>query len=258
MPTATARQIKETAALSRRRHRQRTGTFVVEGVRSVTSALDAGARFDSVFVSPGADLPAGLLDRLGAAASIFDTGERDMARMSDVTTPPGILAVVRIPAPAPSDAPPARTLFLDGIQDPGNVGTLIRTAAWMGVDAVVAGPGTADPYAPKVVRSTMGGLWDVRIEQVDDAAAWLTSLAAAGASTWVADFGGVPADEWHPSTPAVLVIGSEANGPSNAVSSVCEGVVSIPARAGRAGVESLNAAVAGAILMSRWNAPAKP
>ena len=252
MTPATARQIKETAALSRKRRRDETGCFLVEGWRSVQSAVDAGARIERVFISPGAELTDADLKRLEHHAALSQASDKDMARMSDVSTPPGVLAVVRIPDALEDDFLPPRTLLLDGVQDPGNVGTLIRTAAWMGIEAVRLGPGSADPFAPKVVRATMGGIWDVRVGVMEDTGAWIHRAASAGASTWVADMNGTPASEWSAGSPSVLVIGSEAHGPSAVVKAACQGAVSIPARGNGAGVESLNAAIAGAILMERW------
>lgn len=254
MSRATARQLKDTADLSRRKHRDRTGFFVVEGVRSVQSALDAGAGFVSVFVTPEAGLPADLERRLTRQTPLLAVSAKDMARLSDVTTPPGILAVVRKPVASDRQSSAGRTLVLDGVQDPGNVGTLIRTAAWMGVNRVLIGPGTADPFAPKVVRATMGGIWDVEIVPVEDPAAWMQAARTKAASAWVADMDGTPADAWSPAEPSILVIGNEANGPSPAVRAACDGAVSIPLRGLQRGVESLNAAIAGVILMERWTA----
>lgn len=254
MSRATARQLKETADLSRRKHREATGCFIVEGLRSVQSALDAGSDIVSVFVTPESGLPDDLARRLERQTTLLEVSARDMAKLSDVTTPPGILAVVRKPVAADGQAMDGRTLVLDGVQDPGNVGTLIRTAAWMGVNRVLIGPGTADPYAPKVIRASMGGIWDVELVSADDPAAWLAAARKQGASVWVADMEGTSADSWSPGTPSVLVIGNEAHGPSSAVKKACDGAVSIPKRGSQRGVESLNAAVAGAILMERWTA----
>ncbi|MDA0378514.1 MAG: RNA methyltransferase [Bacteroidetes bacterium] len=254
MPRATARQLKETADLSRKKHRDGRGCFLVEGVRSVQSALDAGASLVSVFLTPEFGLPAPLERRLQAQVELLEVSERDMARLSDVTTPPGVLAVVRKPTEPDASETAPRALLLDGVQDPGNVGTLIRTAAWMGVNRVLIGPGTADPYSPKVVRATMGGIWDVELVTAVDPAAWIGTARSHGATAWVADMDGTPAEAWSPAEPSVLVIGSEANGPSAAVRAACDGAVSIPLRGAQRGVESLNAAVAGAILMERWTA----
>lgn len=255
MPAPTARQLKEAAGLARRKGRAATGQFLVEGWRSVMSALDAGASIEHVFMSPGLVIPEGDESRLPADVVVLEVSEREMKKLSDVSTPPGILAVVGQPERRTLDPWPDRILLLDGVQDPGNVGTLIRTAAWLGIDAVAFGPGTADPYAPKVVRSTMGGLWDVAMSHVDDLPAWLDQAAAHKAGIWVTDMAGTSLEDWQPSSPSVVVIGSEAHGVSDAVRRAATGTITIRGAEGPKAVESLNAAVAGAIVMSHWAAP---
>lgn len=216
------------------------------------AARDAGASIDHIFVSPSLIVPEGEQPRLDLIAPVFEVSETEMKRLSDVSTPPGILAVARIPESFDPDPWPERMLLLDGVQDPGNVGTLIRTAAWLGIECVGIGPGTADPYAPKVVRSTMGGLWDAQIVRIPDLDSWMARAAASGAAIWVTDMNGTSVPDWQPSTPSVLVIGSEAHGVSDAVRRNASGTVSIPAGSANRVVESLNAAVAGAIIMSCW------
>lgn len=252
MATPTARQLKDAAGLNRRKNRDASGCFLVEGWRSVCAAIEAGARVEHVFRSPSLVVPDGQsLGRL-AGTTVFEINNREMDRISDVTTAPGIAAVVRIPELEPEPNLFPRTLFLDGVQDPGNVGTLIRTAAWLGIEAVVLGPDSADPWSPKVVRSTMGGIWDLRIERVPDSGAWMASSLRQEATVWMADMDGEDLATWNPEAPSILVIGSEAHGVSDAVRRVATGVVSIPGAADRKGVESLNAAIAGGIIMSRW------
>ena len=252
MSTPTARQLKDAALLARRKGREATGQFLVEGWRSVMSAVDAGASIEHIFVSPSLVIPDDGARRLAACGTVLEISDREMKKLSDVSTPPGILAVVRQPEARVLDPWPARVLLLDGVQDPGNVGTLIRTAAWLGVDAVAFGPGTADPFAPKVVRSTMGGLWDVAMTRVDDLAAWLDSASRHRAQVWVTDMTGTSLGDWRPSTPSILVIGSEAHGVSDAVRRAATGTITIEGAAGPKAVESLNAAIAGAIVMSHW------
>lgn len=238
--------------MGRRKNREASGLFLVEGWRSVMSAATAGATIEHVFVSPSLVIPAGERGHLDTLGAVFDISDREMARLSDVSTPPGVLAVVRQPDLNEPDPWPDRALLLDGIQDPGNVGTLIRTAAWLGIDTIAIGPGTADPFAPKVVRSTMGGLWDVHILRIADLSVWLERRRVAGSTIWMADMEGTSVEEWHPSAPSVLVIGNEAHGVSDAVRRAAQGIVSIRGGGTDRAVESLNAAVAGAIIMSRW------
>ena len=252
MAVPTARQLKDAAALVRRKGRDMNGTFQVEGWRSVMAAIDAGASIDHVFIAPSLVLPEGEASRLVGCGTIFEISDGEMKKLSDVSTPPGILAVVQQPKLQELDPWPQRVLLLDGVQDPGNVGTLIRTAAWLGIDTVAIGPGTADPFAPKVVRSTMGGLWDLQMTRVDDLEGWLDGAVAHRAQVWVTDMVGTPLGNWHPSPPSVVVIGSEAHGVSDAVRRAATGTVTIKGAETRKAVESLNAAVAGAIIMSHW------
>ena len=135
-------------------------------------------------------------------------------------------------------------MVLDGLRDPGNMGALIRTAAGAGVDAILVGPGSADPYSPKVLRSGMGGhfripvvrlAWDEILSQVEGLAPFLADSAGGPAYTQV-DF----------TQPCALIIGSEAHGPGQQARRVAATRVHIPMPGN---MESLNAAVAGGILL---------
>jgi TrmH family RNA methyltransferase len=141
---------------------------------------------------------------------------------------------------------------LDAVQDPGNAGTIIRTAAWFGVDALVAGPGTVDFFNPKVVRAAMGGLWDVRLSRTDDLVVLLDRLAAAGFHRYGADLEGMRLRDWSPRVPSVLVLGSEAHGVSPEIAAAVDDRVTITGSPRRHGAESLNVAVAAGILMQHW------
>jgi RNA methyltransferase, TrmH family len=182
----------------------------------------------------------------------------DLARIADVPHAQGVVAVahavVREEATALEGA--RRVLVLDGVQDPGNAGTLIRTAAWFGADAVLCGPGTADPESPKVVRSAAGALWDLRLARLSDAGAYaaaLDALRARGLALWGADLEGESASAWVPPAEGALVLGSEGHGLSAAAAArLGSRVYLAPAFGAGRGVESLNVAVAGGILLHRW------
>jgi len=187
---------------------------------------------------------------------IHVVARKELARLSDVQHGQGVMAVARsVVLEAPRGLEGAQTvLALDGVQDPGNVGTLVRTAAWFGVDVVLAGPGTADFEGPKVVRSSMGGLWDVRLVQTDDLGATLENLSQNGMTMTGADLGGQPVEGWKAGREGVLILGSEAHGISDGVRAHLDHHVSLhPKRPSEGrGVESLNVVVAGGILMQRW------
>lgn len=252
------RRRKEIASLQHRKYRDRLGQVLVEGVRSVEAAAEAGVSLVDVVVTAAAAAEArvqALLATLGVPVYLADA--RTMAALSDVETSQGLLAVARLPSPAAAPAAGARAvLALDGVQDPGNVGTLLRTAAWLGVEAVLAGAGTADVYSPKVVRAAMGGLWDLAVERPPELAAALAARRAQGWACYGADLSGTPLPAWRPRHPSVLVVGSEAHGLSAAVAACLDERVVIPGGGARRGVESLNVAVAGGILAYAWlNAP---
>ena len=245
-------RLPDVARLSRHRERDARGLFLVEGVRSVEAAVEAGATLAEVLVTaeaaatPRVDV---LLRR--AACPVREVAARELAKVSEVETAQGVVALAGIP-PSPDLRTARRVLALDGLQDPGNVGTLVRTAAWFGLDAVVAGPGTADFFSPKVVRSAMGGLWDVGLARTDDLAATLGTLKQQGRSLYGAALDGVAANAWRPEGPGVLVLGSEAHGLSSAAAALLDVAVSIPGATGRRGTESLNVAVAGGVLLYAW------
>ncbi|MDZ4700144.1 MAG: RNA methyltransferase [Rhodothermales bacterium] len=248
------RRRKEIATLQRKKGRMDLGQALVEGWRGVTSALDAGVPVIDLLAATGSEedprLPA-LVRRAGREAIILP--DHVFARLSDVDTAQGILAVVPIRHLAIRDlVDMRRVIVLDGVQDPGNAGTIIRTAGWFGMDAVVAGPGSADPYHPKVVRATMGGLWDVGIAEVDDLVGTLAALTAAGFACVGADLHGEALAGWIPAERTALVLGSESHGLSETTLQALTHRVAIAGAPDRRGTESLNVAVAAGIMLYEW------
>ena len=252
--TLTRRRRQEIASLARKKYRERRGELLVEGVRSVGAAVDGGAALVEVVVSADVrhdERVRALLERADVPVHEVTAGE--MAALSDVQASQGVLAVARIRRTSEAElAGCATVLVLDGVQDPGNVGAVLRTAAWFGADAALAGPGTADFFGPKVVRAAMGGLWDVRLAQTSDLPEALRRLRTSGFRLYGADLGGTSARAWEPEAPSVLVLGSEAHGLSADVRPLLDERVSIRGAADRRGAESLNVAVAAGILMYRW------
>lgn len=242
--------------MQRAKGRRELGQYLIEGVRAVESAVKAGARLADVVVdrklieqasggSEASDRVSRLLESV--TCPVLVAAGNDLKSISDVQTSQGIIAAATLPEDSRGVEFPC--LVLDGVQDPGNVGTLIRSAAWFGVRTVICGPGTADPFQPKVVRSSQGGLWDVDVQRMADLPGILQAVG--DRPVFVADLDGDAAQEWQPSRESVLVIGSEAKGPSEAFRGAAAGVVTIAGGA-RKGTESLNAAVAGSILLHCW------
>lgn len=233
-------------SLSRRDTRAAERAFVVEGLRAVRDGLLAGEQPRLVLLRQDAraDL---LLHELGIAPdnpALRRVEPRLFDMLSDVQAPQGVLAVFPWPEiPAPETQTPL-VLVLDRLRDPGNLGTLLRSAAGAGVSAVYLTPESVDPWNPKVVRAGMGAHFRLPVLPFDeDAAARLQDLplrAATDASAPVA----YDAVNW--AQPAALIIGGEAEGVSPHLTAWATEAVAIPLAAQ---VESLNAAVAGSILL---------
>ena len=256
-PLSTRRR-KAIARLTRRRGRRKHNQTLIEGPRALDSALAADAPLvDCVITEDALDAPQiqSLLSRLDVP--VYTTDADTMATLTDVRSPQGLVATVERRLVPPDTLPDRLTddgtaLLLDGVQDPGNVGTLLRTAAWFGADAVAAGPGTAGLYGPKVMRAATGGHWALTLTRTDDLGPLLDALRRIGSALYGADLEGVRADTWTPRRPSALVLGSEAHGLSPTVLDRLDTPVSVPGAAGRPAAESLNVAVAGGILVYEW------
>lgn len=251
MNDLTTRETKELRALQTRRSRDRTGRFVAEGLRLVEDLLASPIRpvWAAVASSLGdSERGARLIESLATRRVPTRTlPDPEFALVAGTDAPQGVLAVAEAPQPsleAALRAPdPAVVLVLDAVQDPGNFGTLIRSAEALGAVAALALPGTVDPWNPKAVRAAMGSSFRLPIV----VAPWSEAgprLRQAGFRLLVAAGGGDPLRAAPPR--AALVVGNEGAGVSPELLHDADQVVGIPLR-GRA--ESLNVAAAAAILL---------
>jgi TrmH family RNA methyltransferase len=189
---------------------------------------------------------------------VFVVSDRVAARISTLETPADVVAVVPLPGrlPLSAHAGPAGAslvVYLDGVQDPGNVGTLIRAAAAFGASALVTSPGAADPYGPKTVRASMGALFALPVLADLELADVISQLSGITVYGLVAH-GGEPLNAAVAGRPAVLVVGAERAGLSAAALARVNRLVTIPLAPAAAGaVESLNAGVAGAIALYEFS-----
>jgi TrmH family RNA methyltransferase len=238
--------------LRRRKARERNGLFVAEGVRTVEELLRSRLAVRAALVAPGlADTPRGaaLLAALKQRnVPVEEAGAREFATASETDSPQGVLAIGVVPTWKLEEidgAEALRLLILDALQDPGNVGTILRTAAALGVTATFALPGTVDLWNAKVVRSGMGahfhhpcltGAWD----EVDE------FCRARSIAIWAADASGEPIDAAEPPKHLALVVGNEGGGLSSPSRSRADRLVALPISTA---VESLNVAVATGILL---------
>lgn len=233
---------------SDRRERRRERMFVLEGVRLVADALEHGGALDLVLYAPerldetlaGRTLRA-QLERLPASHAATD---QVVTAASDTVHPQGVVALARWPEIEPGR--PGLILVLDAIQDPGNLGTLLRSAEAVGVAQVLCVSGTADAYSPKVVRSAMGAHMRLALEQDlswDETAerlAFVDHVYAADAAATMPYY----AADWR--QPNALIIGNEAHGLSEDARAHATKLIDIPMRGP---AESLNAGVAGSVIL---------
>ncbi len=230
---------------SNARTRREEAAFVVEGVRLVEEALTAGLQPELVlFTEDVKDRGQETLDGFRAmGVELLAVAPHVMQAASDTQTPQGILAVLPFPEwEFPIE--PSFLLILDGIRDPGNLGTLLRTALAAGVDAVILPPGGSDAFSPKVVRAGMGAHFRLPI-LTRHWEAFEPQLV--GLDVFLADSaGGQPHSEAGFQSPLALIIGGEAAGAGGQAAQLATHQVHIP-MPGK--IESLNAAIAGAILM---------
>jgi TrmH family RNA methyltransferase len=231
----TKTEIQRLRSLREKSTREEAGRFVVEGPKVVSELLAAGFGFSELYATP---------EWTGAApAELRRVTAGEMDRISHFPTPSSILAVgplVRRPLPAGA-LERGLTLALDGIQDPGNVGTLLRIADWYALDRVLLSPDCADLFSQKVINSSMGSFARVVVHTVDLPAA----LTGPRAPVLGCDLAGDDVHSLPKLADAVIVIGSEGRGLSEGVRRLVTRRVTIP-RFGAA--ESLNAGVAAAIV----------
>ncbi|MEL6307151.1 MAG: RNA methyltransferase [Chloroflexota bacterium] len=227
---------------NRARARRKERKIILEGSRLVGDALEQAILPEFVMYDP-ASVDYELLAKLQSKRTLlYEVTGEIMAYISDTQTPQGIAAVFRMPRPALPDEP-ARVLVLDAIQEPGNMGTILRTAGAAGVQVVILAPKCVDPYNPKVLRAGMGAHFRLPIVE----AAWNEImgyceplnryLAAGNGDTVYSDV------DWTQGW--ALVIGNEAHGGGNEADTFVDQRVSIP----MANAESLNAAIATGVLL---------
>lgn len=231
----TKAQLQRLRALREKKNREAEALYVVENPKVVAELLAAGTTFAELYATDAWDGPADV------ARTVITADE--LARISHFPTPSAVFAVGKIERPPLPAGALARglTLALDGIQDPGNVGTLLRVADWFAFDRVVLSPDCADLFSQKVINASMGSFARVRTHVADLSAA----LADAGAPVLGCDLGGDDVRALPALSDVVVVIGSEGRGLSEGVRATVTRFVTIP-KYGAA--ESLNAGVAAAIV----------
>jgi len=248
LSTSDARMLH---ALKSRSGREKNAAFIVEGVRVVEEALSAAIDLKFALVSASLEDSArgrALSERLAATTAVRRVTDGELRKQAETDTPQGVLAVAAIPRYDLATlrvAERARALVLDAVQDPGNLGTLIRSAAAFAVNAVIALPGTVDYWNPKVVRAAAGATFHVPLIAAQEAETWeflhAHRFVICGADLEGSDISGVALAER-----SALVVGNEGGGLRKPTRAHVDQLIRIP-MPGRA--ESLNVAAAAAILL---------
>ena len=260
IPVLSKAKLKQYAKLHQKKFRDSEGLFLAEGLRTVRELCSN---------LPDEEMLIALLFREGESegdffsrrheGKVFSISDRECSQLSGTSTPQGIYGVFRKQSQhEPFDeshySEPKKSFIvaLDDVQDPGNVGTLLRTAVWFGADAMICSSGTADRYNAKAVRSCAGSIYGIRHYSVEHLEGELQRLKDSGYSIVSASLDGNDFRDFT-SWPEkqVLVIGNEANGISQAVKELTDLLVRIPHAGKTVGVESLNASVSAAILIER-------
>lgn len=229
------------------RDRRDAGQTVLDGAHLVKAALDAGRTFDQLVVSDqglhNREI-AQLVQRCpdGALTHLSDTL---FAHVSPVDTPSGLLGVIDIPPPQTAPDLSRSLVVLDAVQDPGNLGTLLRTVAAAGLQDVLLTRGCAQAWSPRVLRAAMGGHFALRIHEQVDAAQMLSRYAGEILATGVGA-GAVDLYALDLARPVAWLFGAEGRGLSDTLSALASRHVTIPMNAA---VESLNVAVAAAVCL---------
>lgn len=248
--------IKRIHSLSVKKFRQKEQLFLVEGDKNVMEVVGSGYRVEQIFATREFLSEYGF--RLNESIPVYEVTGDDISKASLLKNPQHSLALCHIPdtPELPSEFPGRFSLYLDGIQDPGNLGTIIRICDWFGIENLFCSPDTADLYNPKVIQASMGSFCRIRV--------WQTSFEPVYN---LANHSNVPVfgaflngnnlyDEKLPSH-ALLVLGNEGNGIRDEIGAQISKRVKIPSFASNR-AESLNVAVAAGIIcaeFSRQNAP---
>ena len=239
-------QVQFLRGLQKAKNRREANLFLAESVKMVREAIELSLCRTLIVESKRQEDYAQLIELAASrGCEVLLVTEAIMQAISEAKTPQGICCTVEI-RPQPKALGGRLIVAMDGVQDPGNVGTILRTADAAGFDGALLSSACADLYSAKTLRATMGSVFRVPVLRTDDLPAALEVLKAEGYAVVATELGGADFYANCPHDKAVLVIGSEGNGVSKAVSDVATHHLALPMRGG---AESLNAAVAAGIMI---------
>lgn len=240
-------KISQIRKLHAKKFRDEEGLFLVEGYKSVEMLCGSDFKVEEIFATEAA---LGDNDWLRPLSPTLITLE-EMSRISTMQTPPELLAIAQQRTDLPEIPKNQPVLALDHISDPGNLGTIIRTADWFGIQHIVCSPDCVELYNPKTIQATMGSFAHIYVYKCPLAAFLRNESAHRRILGTFLNGEDIRTLDFQPSD--IVVIGNESNGISDEVAQVVTNRITIPSSAqGRETAESLNAAIAAAVVMFAW------
>ena len=252
--SAKNEKLRNVALLQKKKKaREEQGLFITEGIRIFEDALRSASEWiEQVFVSESFSKNSewnALLEKCpeNTKFSVFTVADDIFGKICETVTPQGILCVMRRKEYDLSDIPHDRLLLLENIQDPGNLGTMVRTAEAAGITGIIMSSDTVEIYSPKVTRSTMGSIFRVPFLYSDDIRGTIEDLKEKGVTVYGAYLhGGKPYNSVRYEQPCAVLIGNEGNGITDGTIEKVSERIFIPMHGE---IESLNAAIAAALIM---------
>ncbi len=245
--------IKLINSLEHKKYREKYNLFVIEGNKIVSEFLGGGMPVEKVFAT-SSWLNDNTGTKLSAAGEIINVSENELKRISKLKTPPGVLALVRIKVRQPDiqKISTGLSIGLESIRDPGNLGTIIRIAAWFNIAYIICSNDSVDVYNPKTVRSSMGALAHTKVIYTD-LALFTKKLCKLGTPVYATDLNGKSVYKSKLSDRGLLLFGNESKGLSGLLEPFVSHKLLIPP-SGKTlpGIDSLNVAMSAAIICSEF------
>lgn len=232
-------QIKLITSLQQKKYRQKHKLFVAEGVKVVNELLNSDFKLEVLFATNDY--------KNSFNIELAEVSEDDLKKISQLKTPNKVLGLFKIPEET-SIKDTGLVVALDAINDPGNLGTIIRLCDWFGIESLICSSDTVDCYNQKVVQASMGSLTRINIHYTD----LMSFIERSKLPGVIADMGGENVYKTELPKEAILIMGNEANGISNKIRKLINTKVSIPRFGNVQQTESLNVATATAILLSEF------
>lgn len=249
-------KVKEYASLLTTKGRREYGCFLVEGQRAVDELFNSSLLNCNGIVATRTWIESNSPKLRPGRFPVYEVGEKEIKKMSALNTPPQVIGVYEMPSfkiPEPSALKNTLTLLLNGLQDPGNMGTMIRLADWWGIQNILCTPGTVDCFNSKVVQSAMGALGRVKVIRLNKPIEWLEKAIASNIPVYGTFLEGENIFMADNLTPGIIVMGNEGNGIEKEISELVSRKLLIPPYPTDVKhIESLNVAMAAGIVVSRF------